>query len=257
MALQPDYLRHSTPTNLAQPDVLPTGFYAAVVGPTGSGKSQLINVLEAGGYPVKREVPPAENPYLADFYDQMATRKPDQSLEVALLSQLCFLEASLAQSAQIKDRVAHGETVFHEMPWYGHEMYAYLLWQSGVLDDEMWNLYRATVAQQLPNLIVPEVTLVVVPPTIEHLHGQILGRAREDESRQKEAQVDVRYWASQLRYWQAKLIQNQRPYGSPLYPMRPDKHNWLTEAGAHSALAECRQVLMGIGRSKSTGRHWQ
>jgi deoxyadenosine/deoxycytidine kinase len=146
--------------------------YIAIAGNIGSGKSTLTTLL-AERYslqPVFEAVD--ENPYLEDFYRDMA--------RYAFHSQVFFLGKRLEQHLRDVNnlaRVIQDRTVFEDAA-----IFAQNLRNQGLIDDRDWRTYRSLYEGISPALQVPTLT-VYIKCSLETLKRRIIGRGRGFEQR--------------------------------------------------------------------------
>ncbi len=146
--------------------------YIAIAGNIGSGKSTLTTLL-AERYslqPVFEAVD--ENPYLEDFYRDMAG--------YAFQSQVFFLGKRLEQHLRDVNnlaRVIQDRTVFEDAA-----IFAQNLRNQGLIDDRDWRTYRSLYEGISPALQVPTLT-VYIKCSLETLKRRIIGRGRGFEQR--------------------------------------------------------------------------
>jgi deoxyadenosine/deoxycytidine kinase len=107
----------------------------AVAGNIGAGKSSLVGWLEQQLGMVPFYEPHAENPYLADFYQDM--------LRWGLHSQLFFLIHRFRIHKDIEERARHeGRHIVQDRTIYEDaEIFAAQLHRSGALADRDWAMY--------------------------------------------------------------------------------------------------------------------
>ena len=144
--------------------------YVAVAGNIGAGKSTLTRLLSERFLldPVFEAVD--ENPYLADFYRDMA--------RYAFHSQMFFLAARLRQHlAQVNpgDRVIQDRTVYEDAAVFARQLF-----ESGVMDARDWSSYR-TMYDAVERALRPPDLLVYVRASLPTLRQHIVQRGRAFE----------------------------------------------------------------------------
>jgi deoxyadenosine/deoxycytidine kinase len=146
--------------------------YIAIAGNIGSGKSTLTTMLSErySLQPVFEAVD--ENPYLEDFYKDMA--------RYAFHSQVFFLGKRLEQhlrEVNTSERVIQDRTVFEDAA-----IFAQNLRDQGFMDDRDWLTYRSLYEGISPALHVPTLT-VYIKCSLETLKKRISRRGRDFEQR--------------------------------------------------------------------------
>jgi deoxyadenosine/deoxycytidine kinase len=143
----------------------------AVAGNIGSGKSSLVAWLcqQFGLDPFFE--PHADNPYLADFYQDMR--------RWALSSQLWFLLRRFEQHRAIEQAgkpVVQDRTIFEDA-----EVFAANLHEQGAIDDRDWDLYRSAYRTLRAELRPPDL-LVYLRCNFRTLRRRIKLRGRDYEA---------------------------------------------------------------------------
>ena len=148
---------------------MPT-YFVTIAGNIGVGKSTLVTLLsrKLGWEPVFEAV--AENPYLADFYDDMN--------RWSFHSQIFFLTRRLQQhysllqqpSAVLQDRSVYEDA----------EIFARNLYKQGHLSERDWSSYFE-LYQTLAQLLKPPDLVIYLRASTATLRRRIAGRGREYE----------------------------------------------------------------------------
>lgn len=146
--------------------------YVAVAGNIGAGKSTLTRLLSERFLlePVYEAVD--ENPYLADFYRDMA--------RYAFHSQMFFLAARLRQHlGQVNpgQRVIQDRTVYEDAAVFARQLH-----DSGVMDDRDWASYQ-TMYDAVRRALRPPDLLVYLRASLPTLREHIAQRGRAFEQR--------------------------------------------------------------------------
>ncbi len=148
---------------------MPT-YFVAVAGNIGVGKSTLTRLLaQALGWDPFFE-PVAENPYLADFYQDMA--------RWGFHSQTFFLSTRLQQHYLLQQ---HQESVIQDRTIYEDaEIFARNLHRQGHLSDRDWHTYHA-IYESLSLLLRPPNLIVYLQASVPTLRRRINQRGRDYE----------------------------------------------------------------------------
>ncbi len=148
---------------------MPT-YFVAVAGNIGVGKSTLTRLLaQALGWDPFFE-PVAENPYLADFYQDMA--------RWGFHSQTFFLSTRLQQHYVLQQ---HQESVIQDRTIYEDaEIFARNLHRQGYLSDRDWQTYHA-IYESLSLLLRPPNLIVYLQASVPTLRRRITQRGRDYE----------------------------------------------------------------------------
>ena len=148
---------------------MPT-YFVAVAGNIGVGKSTLTRLLaQALGWDPFFE-PVAENPYLADFYQDMA--------RWGFHSQTFFLSTRLQQHYLLQQ---HQESVIQDRTIYEDaEIFARNLHRQGYLSERDWQTYHA-IYESLSLLLRPPNLIVYLQASVPTLRRRITQRGRDYE----------------------------------------------------------------------------
>jgi deoxyadenosine/deoxycytidine kinase len=146
--------------------------FVAVAGNIGVGKSTLVSLLcERLGWEPFYE-PVAENPYLADFYQDMRTW--------AFHSQIFFLTHRLRAHRQLLD---HPTSAIQDRSVYEDaEVFARNLYQQGQIDERDYRSYRE-LYQVLSDFLPPPDLVVYLRASVPKLLERIKLRGRTYERR--------------------------------------------------------------------------
>jgi deoxyadenosine/deoxycytidine kinase len=144
--------------------------YVAVAGNIGVGKSTLVELLcdRLGWQPFYE--PEVENPYLADFYQDMRAW--------AFHSQIFFLTRRLRAHRQIIDHptsVIQDRTVYEDA-----EVFAHNLFRQGLIGDRDYRAYRE-LYEVLTDFLPPPDLVVYLRATAQTLLNRIAHRSRDYE----------------------------------------------------------------------------
>jgi deoxyadenosine/deoxycytidine kinase len=144
----------------------------AIAGNIGSGKTTLTSRLSERLHFTPLFEPEADNPYLADFYQDMA--------RWALPTQLRFLVSRIAET---QHALASGASIICDRTcWEDAEIFAANLHGRGAMDDRDFETYEL-VAQRLLSAVRPPDLLVYLRRPVASCRAQIAsrGRAYEDQ----------------------------------------------------------------------------
>ena len=148
---------------------MPT-YFVTIAGNIGVGKSTLVTLLsrKLGWEPVFEAV--AENPYLADFYDDM--NRWSFHSQVFFLTRRLQQHHSLLQqpSAVLQDRSVYEDA----------EIFARNLYKQGHLSERDWASYFE-LYQTLAQLLKPPDLVIYLRASTTTLRRRIAGRGREYE----------------------------------------------------------------------------
>jgi len=183
---------HSPQTQRAtQPS---NNYFVAIAGNIGAGKSSLTRLLAASfGWKPFYEAN-AENPYLADFYEDM-TRYSFQS-------QTFFLGKRLEHHRQLVDHpgsVVQDRTVYEDA-----EIFARNLYQQGNMSDRDYNAYRM-LYQAISAFLPPPNLIVYLQASTATLMAHIAKRGRDYEQNIDPAYIEQlnQLYASWISDWNA------------------------------------------------------
>jgi deoxyadenosine/deoxycytidine kinase len=144
-----------------------TQYFITIAGNIGVGKSTLVTRLSErlGWQPVFEAV--SENPYLADFYQDMS--------RWSFHSQVFFLARRLQQHHQL---LQQGKPVIQDRSVYEDaEIFAGNLYQQGHLSERDWHSYY-TLYQTLASLLQPPHLVVYLRANVSTLRRRIAQRGR-------------------------------------------------------------------------------
>jgi deoxyadenosine/deoxycytidine kinase len=146
--------------------------FVAVAGNIGVGKSTLVTLLsERLGWQPFYE-PVAENPYLADFYENMRAW--------AFHSQVFFLTRRLRAHRQLLD---HPTSAIQDRSVYEDaEVFAHNLYRQGHIDDRDYNAYRELYLV-LTDFLPPPDLVIYLRASVPTLMNRIKQRGRDYERR--------------------------------------------------------------------------
>ncbi|MCL4500185.1 MAG: deoxynucleoside kinase [Chloroflexi bacterium] len=144
--------------------------FIAVAGNIGVGKSTLVNLLcgQLGWEPFFEGV--VDNPYLADFYADMAGW--------AFHSQIFFLARRLRDLRRLMDfprTVVQDRSVYEDA-----EIFAKNLYRQGLISERDWKCYRE-LYEVLTELLPPPDLVVYLQASVTTLVERIAARGREYE----------------------------------------------------------------------------
>lgn len=204
-----------------------------IVGPTGAGKTTLAQSL-AKFYKCDLHLEqPAQNPYLAQFYEELQT---GGYAPTALKSQLFFLLAAQAQAQQIA--VGHQHGVAWDVPFYGHKMYADLLVEQQIMSTADYEIYTQVYQMCLATSPKPDV-LVVATTDLDTLRARI-----EQRGRVMELATPKEYWQRQINYWRQQLLQPETTPGRlPMLECNSKDINWSRKKGAEQVWEKIKTVV--------------
>lgn len=146
--------------------------FVAIAGNIGVGKSTLVTMLskQLGWQPFYE--PEVENPYLADFYQDMRSW--------AFHSQIFFITRRLRSHRQLID---HPTSVVQDRSVYEDaEVFACNLYQQGLFNDRDYNSYRE-LYQVLTKFLPPPDLVIYLRASVETLEERINLRGRDYERR--------------------------------------------------------------------------
>lgn len=146
--------------------------FVAIAGNIGVGKSTLVTMLskQLGWQPFYE--PEVENPYLADFYQDMRSW--------AFHSQIFFITRRLRSHRQLID---HPTSVVQDRSVYEDaEVFACNLYQQGLFNDRDYNSYRE-LYQVLTKFLPPPDLVIYLRASVETLEERINLRGRDYEKR--------------------------------------------------------------------------
>lgn len=148
----------------------PARRYIAVAGTIGAGKSSLVEFL-CQRYEIKPFFEPnAENPYLADFYDDMKAW--------SFASQIYFLTAKFRLHLEL-DATSYN-VIQDRTIWEDAEIFAENLYQTQMMDDRDYRTYRH-LYESVRNQIQPPDLMIYLRCPIKAVKKRIATRGRDME----------------------------------------------------------------------------
>ena len=160
--------KKATDVAIAQRD--PSRRYIAVAGTIGAGKSSMVEFL-CQRYDIKPFFEPnEENPYLADFYDDMEAW--------SFASQIYFLTAKFRLHLEL-DATRHN-VIQDRTIWEDAEIFAENLYQTGKMDERDYKTYRRLYQSVRTQIQPPDLMLYLRCP-IETVRQRIAMRGRDME----------------------------------------------------------------------------
>ncbi len=144
--------------------------FIAIAGNIGAGKSELVNFL-CRKYGVKPFFEPNDtNPYLADFYEDMAA--------YAFRSQIYFLTHKLRLHREL---MAHPGTVVQDRTIYEDaEIFAKNLFRQGYIELRDYQTYRE-LYETITKVLEPPDLMIYLRATVPTLKQRVKRRGRESE----------------------------------------------------------------------------
>lgn len=193
--------------------------YLAIAGNIGSGKSSLTALLsEAFGLrPVYEAV--SENPYLEDFYRNMAA--------YAFHSQVFFLARRLRQhllEVNGQDRVVQDRTLYEDALVFARHLY-----REGYLSERDWRTYLDLFQSLAPALRKPDL-LLYLRASLPTLRARIAKRGRPFER-----EIPDRYLLGLNRLYEELMADWDL---SPVYVVEADRVDFVEREEDREALLE-------------------
>ena len=163
-------LSHSTEPPLPDTRITRPTYFVTIAGNIGVGKSTLVSLLSTklGWEPVFEAV--TENPYLADFYEDMN--------RWSFHSQVFFLVRRLQQHHDLLQRpspVLQDRSVYEDA-----EIFARNLYHQGHLSERDWGSYFE-LYQTLTRMLRPPDLVIYLSASVPTLRRRIAGRGRDYE----------------------------------------------------------------------------
>lgn len=184
--------------------------YLAVSGTIGAGKSSLVEFL-CHRYDLEPYFEPNdENPYLADFYEDMK--------EYAFRSQVYFLTAKYRLHRQI-DLCQH-DVIQDRTIWEDAEIFAENLYRSHVMDERDYHTYRA-LYESIRDVLRPPDLMIYLYCDVRTVKRRIRKRGRQME--QDIPSEYLRHLQKLYDGWIGRYDQ------SPIVTFRTDKMDYLTD----------------------------
>jgi deoxyadenosine/deoxycytidine kinase len=193
--------------------------FLALAGNIGSGKSNLTKVLAARLNYEPFFEPVEDNPYLADFYQDMKVW--------AFHSQIFYLVKSLQYNQTLKN---HNRPVIQDRSFYENaEIFARNLYNDKILTERDWQTYREFYETHLTGLRHPDL-IIYLKAKPETLMLRIAKRNRESEkpiSIQYIMRLNELYddWIENFKLCPTLTI----PIEGTDFRERPEEQNWLIE----------------------------
>ena len=213
--------REQSMASLKTPQRDPSRRYIAVAGTIGAGKSSLVEFL-CQRYDIKPFFEPNEqNPYLADFYDDME--------QWSFASQIYFLTAKFRLHLELDatdNNVIQDRTI-----WEDAEIFAQNLYRQGLMDDRDYRTYRL-LYESVQTQIQPPDLMIYLRCPIEAVQKRIATRGRQME------QNIPRAYLRRLHTLYEDWIENYDL--SPLVIIPSHKLDYVTD------LVDCHHILTTI-----------
>jgi deoxyadenosine/deoxycytidine kinase len=197
--------------------------FVVIAGNIGVGKSTLVaRLAQQWGWQAAHE-PNAANPYLADFYQDMA--------RWGFHSQIFFLGKRLEQHNTICSGISRGDlSVLQDRSVYEDaEIFARNLFNQGHISPRDWQTYY-DLYQTMAQIIQPPNLVVYLRASVDTLSQRVAQRNRDYERhipREYLAQVNALY-----DDWAARFTR------SPLITIEADTLNWANGSGDLEVVAE-------------------
>lgn len=201
--------------------------YIAVAGTIGAGKSTLVDFL-CRRYDLDPYFEPNEaNPYLADFYADMA--------RYSFHSQLYFLGAKLKLHRELE---AVARPVLQDRTiWEDAEIFAENLHRTGVMDDRDYRTYRLVYESIRDTLRPPDLMIYL------KCNGRTIRRRIKQRGRKMEQNIPAAY-LRRLQTLYAHWISNYSL--SPMVTVETDKLDYLSDLiHCHDLMTTLDEHLMG------------
>ncbi len=199
----------------------PSRRYIAVAGTIGAGKSSLVEFL-CEHYDIKPFFEPNEqNPYLADFYDDME--------QWSFASQIYFLTAKFRLHLELD--ATHQNVIQDRTIWEDAEIFAENLNQNGLMDDRDYETYRR-LYESVRTQIQPPDLMIYLRCSIDAVKKRIAMRGRDME---QDIPTD---YLSELHTLYEDWIESYSL--SPLVIIPTDELDYVTD------LVDCHDILTTI-----------
>ena len=148
----------------------PSRRYIAVAGTIGAGKSSIVEFL-CQRYDIKPFFEPnEENPYLADFYDDMK--------QWSFASQIYFLTAKFRLHQRLD--ATHQNVIQDRTIWEDAEIFAENLYQNELMDERDYKTYRHLYESVRTQIQPPDLMIYLRCP-IKAVQKRIAARGRDME----------------------------------------------------------------------------
>jgi deoxyadenosine/deoxycytidine kinase len=201
-----------------------------VIGNIGAGKSTAVNIFsgEIGGEPVFEPV--VDNPYLKDFYGDMAGFS--FPLQVYFLSHR--LRTAVENPGGGDGLVWLDRTVLED-----RDIFALNLRRSGLMAERDWDTYLHMFETMAPHFGTPDL-FVYLKASVPTLMRRISGRGRDYESAIPES------YLADLNDLYDEMVSNLRDQGCLVYDVDMDNTDLADPAQAAAAVASVRSLVGGM-----------
>ncbi|MEL6178114.1 MAG: deoxynucleoside kinase [Myxococcota bacterium] len=197
--------------------------YIAVAGNIGVGKSSLVEFLCTRYNIVPYFEPNDANPYLEDFYDDMA--------RYAFHSQVYFLAAKHRVHLQLEQHPGH--TIQDRTIWEDAEIFAENLYQMNIMDERDYQTYRS-LYNGIRDLLRPPDLMIYL-----HCNVRTIRRRIKRRGRAMEQDIPLKYLKRLQRLYDGWIARYDL---SPIVTFQTDNLDYITD------LVHCHDVLTTIER---------